>query len=188
MNAARSVLCACVVTLIPLTLPSQPLSDDAQLVDLLRRAARETARQVHASPVLKLIPKDAPVMITQVFSEELAERGHRMFLDEGKSQTKLILHARALNSSTAALPNSSYLRTSSMDIGVHIEDQAGGAVLWSKTFTQSLTDTIPGNPPYSFRDYLAPASSSFWEDWIVPIVSGVAAIIIVVLLFTVRES
>lgn len=188
MNAARSGLCACVLALLPMRLLTQPVSDDARIVDLLRNAARETAEQVSTSPVLKLLPKDTPSMVTQVFSEELAKRGYRTFLDEGKSQTKLVLHTRALNSSTVALPNSSYLRTSSMDIGVHIEDLAGGSVLWSKTFTQSQTDTIPGIPPYSYRDYLAQGSSSFWEDWFVPIVSGAAAIIIVVLLFTVRES
>jgi hypothetical protein len=168
---------------------AQPRSDEESLAVLLHQAARETATHVpRGDTELRILPDDIHPMAMQVFAEELTAHNIGVRARSPQASSRLTVEVRAMNSSTSPITNSSYLRTLTLSIGILIEDRVAGSVAWSKTLDFRQTDTLAGVPACEQRDFRGGDDSSWMESILVPALSAAAALVIVVLLFTVRGS
>jgi len=163
--------------------------EERVVVRLLREAAVETASFVREGSVrLTVVPDDAHPIVAQVFSEELMNRQHGIVTGSAKADNVLTIDVRGINSSTALLDNSSYLRTVSVQAGVVVEWTKADTILWSREYTFQRTDTLQGIPPYERKEFTAAEKDSVLDSVLAPVAAGAAAIVIVVLLFTIRGS
>lgn len=171
------------------TLSAQERTEEQRLAEMLREAATEcTNRLPNGSVRLTIAPENTRPMVAQIFSEELSGANRSVRMGAEPADLHLALDVRAMNSYTVSHGNSSYLRTVSLDLGVLAGAAREDSVLFSKEYTLTRTDTLSGEPVYEERD-LRPADDSSWTDAILtPVIATAAAVIIVVLLFTVRGS
>jgi hypothetical protein len=162
------------------------MTEESVCAVLLRDAARETAAHVDAASVQMLtFPADTHPMVVQIFSEELSRRNISV---SAEARSGLSLDLREMNFSTVRLDNSSYLRNASVSLGVVIGDRGAGSIRWSKEFRFAQRDTLDGVPAYQTKDLRESDRHSWLEAFAIPAITTAAAIIIVILLFTVRGS
>lgn len=165
---------------------------DAEAISMLLRSAAEDAAIAASSSCgsgplfLRVLPEDAPPALTQVFAEELMQRGIAVRTAGEAESCRLTVEARALRSSTVSSGNSSYLRKIESTLGLTLE-QRDGTVAYARERQLVRSDTLSGTPPYAERSYLH-EERSWWESLIEPALVTVTAVVIVVLLFTVRGS
>jgi len=174
------------LTTVPL--PAQDHPAETVLSSLLREAAAEAAARVASSSiVLRIVPDHAPVMVMQVFSEELLSRGVAVStIARDKSQI-LDVDIREMKSATAKSDNSSYLRNTTVLLGALLRDEAAGRLHWSHEFNLSHIDTLGRAPGQAYTDWLR-KRPGFWDTFFEPVLVTATAVIIMVLLFTVRGS
>jgi hypothetical protein len=164
-------------------------TDERVLADLLREAARASAVQVHAgATALLFVPEEGHPMPLQIFAEEFSARNIGLVGRTAQARSRTTVDVRAMNSSTVPLANSSYLRTVRLSLGVVIEDVQTGSVAWSKSFDLQRTDTLAGAPAYELRDFREGEDDSWVDSVLLPVLTAAAALVVVVLLFTVRGS
>jgi hypothetical protein len=176
------------VMLFPFSVPAQHISADAAAALLLRDAARESATQGSSSSVtLRITPEDAPVLVTQVFAEELRNRGLSVLTAPATGADLLHVDVREMRFSTAPGPNSSYLRSLSTVLAVLISSESEQTHRWSKEFTLTRNDTLSHHPSEMERDFLR-SGPGFWSSVLEPAMVIVAGAVILILLFTVRGS
>lgn len=158
---------------------------------LLRSVAEESAVAVASSCgaeplLLRVLPEDVAPVVTQVFAEEMIKRGIAVRTTGEGSEHTLTVDVRALRSSTVSSGNSAYLRKIQTVLGLHLELR-DGSVPFSREVRREREDTLAGDPPYDRRNHLR-EKSSWWQSWIEPALVTVTAVVVVVLLFTVRGS
>jgi len=171
-------------------LPSQAqeISADAAMSALLREAAREAASHIEASAVvLEILPDHAPVLVTQIFAEELQQRGLAVRTTSADGADLLRLDIREMRFSTVPGLKSSYLRTTTAVVGALVSNTTDGVHRWSKEFTLSRSDTLRLEPARSDRDWLEDGPG-FWSSVFEPTLVVLTGVVILVLLFTVRGS
>jgi len=165
------------------------LSDEAALASLVRRAASESAALVDAPEVcVSLHPAGVHPMVLQIFTEELGRRGAVVGTHETSSCKRISIDVRELKISTSSLTDSSYFRSSVASIGVLGIDNPAGTVILSREFQLSRNDTINGAPRTVDTDFRHSGQPGFLDAVLAPLVAVAAAVVIVVLLFTVRGS
>ncbi|MDH7515193.1 MAG: hypothetical protein QHI48_04885 [Bacteroidota bacterium] len=192
-GANRISLAAAVAFLLSLPAAGQGTpgaSDETALADLLRRAARESALRTEGIPVhLRITPETVHPMVWQVFSEELTQRGATVYTGrQGAARMRLTVDVRELRISAVPHRDSSYLRTSVAVLGVFGTDETDGAVRWSKEYRYAETDTVAGVLVCREKDFRTTDAPDLWDAVFGPIIAVAAAVVIVVLLFTVRGS
>ncbi|MBN1447495.1 MAG: hypothetical protein JXA28_06160 [Bacteroidetes bacterium] len=172
----------------PIGLAAQAPADAEAMSMLLRDAAAEAASRVtQESVLLRVLPDDGPVLVTQVFAEELQERSHRVVIGDAEAGSILTVEIREMYSSTASSGKSSYFRMMHATLGILLEDRTRNAVTWSREMQLSRTDTLDGVAPYTQRFWLA-ERPSFWSRLLEPLLVTVSVFVIALLLFTVRGS
>ncbi|MBE0643143.1 MAG: hypothetical protein IH600_03600 [Bacteroidetes bacterium] len=163
------------------------LSDQEALVLVLQALARETAAACPAGPVLlRITPDGASVVLRQVFAEALMDRGLAVQTTGDGEQCRMEVDARGMYSSTVSAGNSSYLRKTVATLGILIEERSGKTA-YARERTLERSDTLQGEAPFEFHSYLDDATS-WWDGLLEPLLVTVTAVVIVVLLFTVRGS
>jgi hypothetical protein len=168
---------------------AQQTTDEGVFPAMMQQPAQECAEKVPPGDLfLNINPVQAPICILQVFSEKLGQRGVHVSTGGGSIPLEMDIDVREMNSSTALCGISSYLRHSSMRMGVIVRNKQSGVVLWSKEYPLTLTDTLSGVPEYRERNHLIPEKESWWESLATPVLLSAAALVIVVLLFTIRGS
>lgn len=186
MNVRRFIA-ACML-MLPAAAGAQAPTDAEAVALLLRPVAEEAAARVQQPGVLlRVLPDGAPVTVTQVFAEELQERGRRVYFTEAGAEAVLTVDVRDMHSSTASSGNSSYFRTMDVTLGVLLQDTGEGQITWSREFQRSRTDTLDGEAPYAQRNLLG-EQPSFWDGLFEPLLVTASAVVIAILLFTVRGS
>jgi hypothetical protein len=174
--------------MLPIAGRAQTLSEERALAELLREAARESALRVHgASVTLGMTPESLPVLVTQVFVEELQRRGIAVRTGSASQSDHMHVDMREMNFSTVSSENSSYLRTLTAVFGVLVHSKSEDVHRWSKEFTLQRIDTLARRPARSGHDWLE-ASSDPWTTVLEPALIVLAGAVILVLLFTVRGS
>lgn len=182
----RTSLAMLFVSALPLA--GQDVPAEAAMSELLRESARESAAQLSSqSAVLRIAPEHAPVLVTQVFAEELQKRGISVRTSPTEGADILRVDIREMRFSTAPGPNSSYLRSLSLVLGVLISNEGESTHRWSKEFRTSRSDTLSSSPSETKHDWLA-QGPGFWTSVLEPAMLVAAGAIILVLLFTVRGS
>ncbi|MGB5074880.1 MAG: hypothetical protein WBQ23_12165, partial [Bacteroidota bacterium] len=140
-----------------------------------------------AGPVLlDISPPGAPPSLRQVFAEELMNRGMAVQTSGDGEQCRMDVDARGMHSSTVSTGNSSYLRKTVVTLGLLVEERSG-RVAYSRERTLERSDTLQGDAPFAYHSYLDD-STSWWDGLLEPLLVTVTAVVIVVLLFTVRGS
>ena len=168
---------------------TQDKSDETALAGLIREAARETAAKAAPGETeLRVLPEEIHPMPRQIFAEELAARNIAARGQSPNTAARITVDVREMNSSTDPLGKSSYLRTVSLSLGVMIEDRVTGAVAWSKSFDLQHADTLSGSPEYEYRDFRNTEPDTWVDSVLLPVLTAGAALVVVVLLFTVRGS
>jgi hypothetical protein len=169
---------------------SDTYTEQEALALLLREAARDVAAAAAAcgsGPVLLLVmPENAPPVLRQVLAEELMQRGIGVRTTAGDERCRLTVEARGMRSSAVSMGNSSYLRKIVATLGFFLE-QGDGNVVYSQERLLERSDTLRGEAPYSDYSYLD-EDSSWWDALLEPALATATAIVIAVLLFTVRGS
>ncbi|MBR9975866.1 MAG: hypothetical protein KFF77_09825 [Bacteroidetes bacterium] len=173
-----------------------PLQEDvpteAEAIALLIRSVAEesaiaVASSCGAEPLLlRVLPEDVAPVVTQVFAEEMIKRGIAVRTTGEGAEHTLTVEVRALRSSTVSSGNSAYLRKIETVLGLHLE-RRDGSVPFSHEVRREREDALAGDPPYDRRNHLR-EKSSWWQSWIEPALVTVTAVVVVVLLFTVRGS
>jgi hypothetical protein len=164
-----------------------PINEQQALVHVLREAAREAAAACPSGPVLlRITPEGAPVVLRQLFAEALMDRGMAVQTIGDGETFRMHVDAREMNSSTVSAANSSYLRKTVATLGILIEERTGKTV-YSRERTIERSDTLQGDAPFAFHSYLD-ETTSWWDGLLEPVLVTVTAVVIVVLLFTVRGS
>ena len=167
---------------------AQELSEDATMAAVLREAAQEVAARVSTPEVmLEIVPDHAPVLVTQVFAEELQRRGRIVRTEPAAGADRLWLDIREMRFSTVPGRNSSYLRTTTAVLGVLVSNEAEGMHSISKEYSLSRCDTLKLEPARSERDWLG-EGPGFWSSVVEPSLVILTGVVILVLLFTVRGS
>lgn len=172
--------------------PRDDVPSEAEAIALLLRPVAEESAVAAASScgagplLLRVLPADAAPVLTQVFAEELLTRGIAVRTAGEGVECTLTVEARALRSSTVSSGNSSYLRKIETVLGLHLE-RRDGSVPFSREARLEREDTLAGDPPYDRRSHLR-EEPSWWRSWIEPALVTVTAVVVVVLLFTVRGS
>ncbi len=160
-------------------------TDEAGLSSLLRDMAVQTAGAVGEREIrIRMLPEDVHPMVLQVFAEECALRGVQI---TGGAAAQLTLDVRSLSASTVSHDKSSYVRRLEAMVGV-LAEASDGTVRFTRTFRGERVDTLTGVIPPASRDYRFLHSASWIERALVPIVAATAAVVVAVLLFTVRGS
>lgn len=175
---------------IPFTqTPAQGLSDEQVLAELMRQAAKAAMEHLPQQDTeLHVVPSDAHPMPFQIFSEEMALRNIAVRTRSPQSPSRLTLDLREMNSSTTAVDKSSYLRTVTLSLGVMVEDRVAGTIAWSKSFHLQRSDTLSGVPAEEYRDFREVDDPTWVDTVLIPVLTAAAAVLVVVLLFTVRGS
>lgn len=165
---------------------SVPNEQEAVLL-LLRELAQESAAACSAGPVLlSITPAGAPPVLQQVFAEALMDRSIAVQTSGGGEQCRLSVDARGMHSSTVSTGNSSYLRKTVVTLGLMVEERSG-KVLYSRERSVTRSDTLQGEAPFTYHSHLD-ESTSWWDGLLEPVLVTLTAVVIVVLLFTVRGS
>jgi hypothetical protein len=186
MKHSFTVLFLCVLAL---GTNAQSVTDEGTFASMLGQPAEECAQKIASGEIsLAIKPETTPVTILQVFSEKLLQRGIHVSTGPSTAPITMNIDVREMNSSTVLRDNSSYLRHASIRMGVLVRNTQTGAVLWSKEYSLSQSDTLQGIPSYRETNHLVPETESWWETYATPVLASVAALVIVVLLFTVRGS
>jgi len=173
---------------LPAKLPAQGPSDAEAMSLLLRNAAAESAARVTQGRVLlRVIPPETPVLVTQVFAEELQSRSHHVVRADADADAVMTVDVREMYSSTVSSGKTSYLRMMHATLGILLEDHVNSEITWSRELQISRTDTLDGTAPYSRRLWLED-HSSFWGDLLESLLVTAGAAVIAILLFTVRGS
>lgn len=172
-------------------------TDEAGLVQLLRDMAVQTAGSLGERELrVRVLPEDAHPMVLQVFAEECAARGVQLV---ATANARLTLDVRMLSvtigvpgassqsPSTASHGNSSYVRKLEAVVGV-LAEASDGSVRFAREFRGERADTLTGAVSVGVRDLRVPPSPSWIERALVPVVAATAAVVVAVLLFTVRGS
>ena len=174
--------------MLPPILTAQQVTDAEALTDMLRPAAAEAAARAQAGTVrLTVLPAHAPVLVTQIFSEELQKRDRRVFFREEQAASSLTVDIREMYSSAVSSGKSSYFRKMNVTLGILLKDHEAGQVSWSREFQLARTDTLDGDAPYTQRSWLED-DTSFWDGLFEPLLVTASAVVIAILLFTVRGS
>lgn len=190
---------------------SEPPGDEAGLAQLVRDMAAQTAGSLGERELrVRVLPEDAHPMVLQVFAEECAARGVQLV---ASAPARLTLEVRtlsvttlpvngaassgangasattgsSLSPSTASHGNSSYVRRLEAVVGV-LAEASDGSVRFAREFRAERADTLRGEVPAAVRDLRIPPSPSWIERALVPVVAATAAVVVAVLLFTVRGS
>jgi hypothetical protein len=172
----------------PVGLAAQAPADAEAMSTLLRDAAAEAASRVtQESVLLRVLPDDGPVLVTQVFAEELQQRSRRVVIGDAEAGSMLTVEIREMYSSTVSSGKSSYLRTMHATLGILLEDRVRNTVTWSREMPLSRTDTLEGDAPYARRFWLE-ERPSFWDRLLEPLLVTASVVVIALLLFTVRGS
>jgi hypothetical protein len=180
---------AIVLTCAAAVARAQAPTEEQRAAEMLREIAGATLPYLPAGSVrLSVSPDNAPPMVLQVFSESLAERQTGVATGAGHADYTLSVDVRGMNSGTDSHGNSSYLRTVSVSAGIFAKDNRTDSVLFSKQFDLVRRDTLDGEPVYAQKDLLSAGERSWIDGVLVPGIAAVAAVIIVVLLFTIRGS
>jgi hypothetical protein len=157
------------------------------LLILLREVARESAAACPAGPVLlSVTPSGAPTLLRQVFAEALMDRGVAVRTSGDGEQCRMNVDARGMYSSTVSAGNSSYLCKTVATLGILVEERSG-RVAFARERSLERSDTLQGEAPFVYHSYLD-ESTSWWDGLLEPVLVTVTAVVIVVLLFTVRGS
>ncbi|MCZ7556346.1 MAG: hypothetical protein M5R41_08095 [Bacteroidia bacterium] len=184
----RRLVLVTMVVLVSLRAAAQDVPADVSLADMVRSSAIESAAQVTSPSVTLLVaPEQAPVLVTQVFAEELRNRGLTVLTAPAAGADLLQVDVREMRFSTASGPNSSYLRNLSTVLAVLISSTNEQTHRWSKEYTLTRQDTLTRHPSDTERDLLQ-SGSGFWSSVLEPTMVIVAGVVILVLLFTVRGS
>jgi len=166
---------------------SGPVSEQQAIVQVLREIAAETASACPSGPVLlQITPGEAPVVLRQVFSEALMDRGLPVQTTGDGEQCRVHVDAREMYSSAVSAGNSSYLRKTVATLGILVEERSG-KLAYSRERTAERSDTLQGEAPFAYHSYLDD-ETSWWDGLLEPVLVTVTAAVIVVLLFTVRGS
>ncbi|MFA6233521.1 MAG: hypothetical protein WC824_04940 [Bacteroidota bacterium] len=161
--------------------------EQTALLLLLREAAQEAAAACPAGPVLlDISPTRTPPILRQVFAEALMDRGLAVQTSGDGEQCRLSVDARGMYSSTVSTGNSSYLRKTIVTLGLLVEERSG-KVAFARERTLARSDTLQGEAPFAYHSYLDD-STSWWDGLLEPLLVTVTAVVIMVLLFTVRGS
>ena len=157
------------------------------LLLLLREVAQEAAAVCPAGPVLlQITPSGTPQALRQLFAEALMERGMSVQTSGDGEQCRLGVDARGMYSSTVSTGNSSYLRKTVVTLGLLVEERSG-KIAYARERTLSRSDTLQGEAPFTYHSYLD-EKTSWWDSLLEPVLVTLTAVVIVVLLFTVRGS
>lgn len=172
-------------------------TDEVGLAQLVRDMAVQTAGTLGARELrVRVLPEDAHPMVLQVFAEECAARGVQLV---ATATDRLTLDVRVLSvtigvpepssqsPSTASHGNSSYVRRLEAVVGV-LAEASDGSVRFAREFRGERADTLTGAVRAGVRDLRIPPSPSWIERALVPVVAATAAVVVAVLLFTVRGS
>jgi hypothetical protein len=187
----RPIVLIALVIISVTSLPYAALSQDEERVasELLRETAKETALFMKNGSVnLNVQPESTHPMMRQIFTEAFMNKGLGVVSGSEYSDYSVTLDVRGMNSSTALHQKSSYFRTVSLLFGVLVHDNRKDSVLWSKEYKLSKKDAFEGEPQYEYRDLSIVQEDSWIDSLLTPVVATAAAIIIIVLLFTVRGS
>jgi hypothetical protein len=139
-------------------------------------------------------------VLRQVFSEELIKRGIavRTSVDGAQAgdpahgtigqgtRCRLTVEVRGMCSSAVSSGNSSYFRKIEATLGLLLEEH-DGTVAYSRERLLERSDTLAGDAPYSARSYLEDGTS-WWDGLLEPALVTATAVVIAILLFTVRGS
>lgn len=165
-------------------------TDQEALALLLREAAQDAAAAAAAcgsGPVLlRITPEHAPPLLRQIFAEELMLRGIGVRTAAGGERCRLTVEARGMRSSAVSMGNSSYLRKIMATLGILLEEGEGN-VVYSRERLLARSDTLQGEAPYSDHSYLD-EDTSWWDALLEPALATATAVVIAVLLYTVRGS
>jgi hypothetical protein len=96
------------------------------------------------------------------------------------------IDVREMKAVAVALDKNTYLRTVVVRLGALVEQRHTGGIAWSKELLRTRSDTLDGVPAWKEQDLRCAESRSWFESILVPVVTSAAAIVLVVLLFTVR--
>jgi hypothetical protein len=189
VTAALALVSALLLLAAPLRARSMPDT----LISFFRQAAAEAAVHAGASRVcLRVLPDNAPPAVTQVFAEQLRQQRIDVagIPADGTpvADPVLTVEVRELQSTTVSRGDSAYLVRLRASLGVFVRQPATGAVPWSRSYALDVTDTLDGHAEEGSRDWLAGAEESWFERWGGPLIITAAALVIAVLLFTVRGS
>ncbi len=177
-----------ILLVFPVFLNAQQVTDTEALASLLRPVAAESAARISGETVyLTVLPEHAPVLVTQIFSEELQKRDRQVFFRETETASALTVDVREMDSYAVSSGKSSYFRNINATLGILLRDREAGQVSWSREFQLARTDTLDGDAPYVRRSWLE-EDSSFWDDLFEPLLVTASAVVIAILLFTVRGS
>ncbi len=167
---------------------SAPRSDLGAISELVRRAAAETAIHAAGSRVyLDIQPYDTHPVIPQIFAEELHALGLAVQTAPVEGAGRVTVDMREMLAYTVLLDNSSYLRKVRLRLGAVIVAPGGETVTWSREFELATVDTLAGEPVYEHRDFLQD-EKTWLEDILTPLAITATAVVILILLFTVRGS
>ena len=184
----RIVIVPALFAVFALPLMAQQVTDAEAIALLLREPAKEAAMRVTGDAVvLKVLPEDAPVAVTQIFAEEQLGRGRTVRSADGQAAEHLTIEVRDMYSSTAPGTNSSYFRSTHVTLGVLLTDDRDARISWSQELVLSRIDTLTGTPSYQERSWLE-EETSWWDALVAPALVTLTAGVIVLLLFTVRGS
>lgn len=157
------------------------------LLLLLRPIAREAAAHCMAGPVfLHILPEHSPMLLHEVFAEALMNRGLEVRTTAGGEQSQLTIDVREMSMSAVSGENSSYFRKTVVTLGILAEERSG-KVTFAGERTAERGDSLSGEAPFTYRSYLDDRRS-WWETLLEPALVTATAIVIVILLFTVRGS
>ena len=183
----RAVICA--VLLGAGTFTARGQTDETAIADMIAPAAAESARRCAGRIVqLAVAPEDAPPIVWQVFSAALLDHGATVKTDARDVSACLTVDLREMKSSAVSIDNSSYFKMISLSMGVMLEDRVRDTIEWSKEFSPARVDTLRGDRPYNQRDFLEESSATWTESLLTPVTVTATAIVLIVLLFTVRGS
>lgn len=159
------------------------------LTRFIRNAATETVPHCTAGKIwLEVSPPESNPMIMQLFSETLLHAGKEVTKSSLTDNQKVAVDVRALHRLFNKLNDSGYQRTEAMNIGVTVENNADKSVIWSHDFDESASDTLDAAEYMQLKNQDDSLPHSFFESYLEPILITTAAIVVLVLLFTVRGS
>ncbi len=173
--------------LLTTALQAQP-SEESRFVEMVREASRDAAAALHSgSASVRVLPEDAHPLVRQVLAEEVSRTGARV-TEPSQAEAQIVMDLREMKLYTVSLGNSSYLRRCVFQAGVLVTGRSRDAISWSRSVSAERLDTLDTAPENRERDFRTLSSSTWIDDVLVPLLAATAAVLTVVLLFTVRGS
>jgi len=167
----------------------QSKSDESLVVEVLRGVATEAAAHLDAGSVeLRFNPEDVHLTVRQVFAAVLSERNIRIYTEPRPAADLFFVDVRRLTVAKAPAGENMTRRELRWDIGISIESRVKKMILWSRSFTGSTVDSLNGVVETGIQDFRTEENEPFWLALLEPLLVATAAVIVVVLLFTVRGS